>query len=236
MNRIDPVCVSLIVIAKAPVAGRAKTRLIPDLGADGAAAIAAACLTDTLTAVAATPAARRVLALEGKPGSWLPEGFDVIPQRAGGLDQRLAGAFEDSGATPALLVGMDTPQITPELLGASAAELAGGCDAVIGGAPDGGYWAIGLRRADPRAFDGVPMSQPDTGRHQRAALDRLGLRVRTLRTLRDVDDHADAVAVAAEAPTTRFARALAELGPLPSSRDATGSPTRSPTTGTESRR
>ena len=111
-----------------------------------------------------------------------------------------------------------------------------GCDAVLGPALDGGYWAIGLRRADPRAFDGVPMSQPDTGRHQRAALDRLGLRVRTLRTLRDVDDHADAVAVAAEAPTTRFARALAELGPLPSSRDATGSPTRSPTTGTESRR
>lgn len=213
MNRIDLAEVSLIVIAKSPLPGRAKTRLIPDLGPEGAAALAAACLTDTLEAVAAAPAARRVLVLEGEPGDWLPDaGFEILPQRGGGLDARLTGAFEDSGAAPAVLVGMDTPQITPELLAEAVAELAAAdTDAVIGGAPDGGYWTIGLRRSDPRVFDGVPMSADDTGLRQRDRMRELGLRWSELEELRDIDTIDGARAVAAAAPNTRCAAELRRL-------------------------
>ena len=65
--------------------------------------------------VAATPSTRRICVLEGEPGPWLPEGFEVIPQVSGGLDARLAAAFA-AATGPMFLVGMDTPQITPELL------------------------------------------------------------------------------------------------------------------------
>jgi glycosyltransferase A (GT-A) superfamily protein (DUF2064 family) len=83
---------------------------------------------------------------------------------------------------------------------------------VLGRAPDGGYWAIGLRRPDERVFEGVPMSADDTGAVQRARLDELGLVVEELEHLRDVDTIEDASVVAAERPESRFARALAEMG------------------------
>ena len=203
---------ALIVLAKAPRAGRSKTRLCPPCTPDEAAALARAALADTLEAVLATPADRHVLVLDGPAGDWLPPSLDVLPQRGGGLDERLAHAFADVGE-PALLVGMDTPQLTPADLSGGLARLASpGTDAVLGPAPDGGYWAIGLRAADPRAFLGVPMSTARTGAAQLARLRGLGLRVGLLPALRDVDRIADARAVAALAPTGRFARALALTG------------------------
>lgn len=72
----------LVVIAKSPVPGAVKTRLTPPYTAQEAAALAEAALRDTLSAVAAAPAARRVLALLGEPGPWLPAGCDVVAQRA----------------------------------------------------------------------------------------------------------------------------------------------------------
>jgi rSAM/selenodomain-associated transferase 1 len=202
--------VSLIVIAKEPLPGKAKTRLIPDLGPEGAAAVAEACLADTLWAVAEAPARRRVLVLDGEPGPWLPDaGFEVIPQREGGLAERLTGAFADSGASPAVLVGMDTPQITAGLLAdAEAALTEDGVDAVLGPASDGGYWAIGLRDVGAGTFAGVPMSAGDTGERQRERLRELGLRWTELEQLRDIDTVEDARAVAAIAPWTRFAQAF----------------------------
>ena len=218
MSRIDPADVSLIVIAKAPLPGFAKTRLIPDLGDEGASRVAAASLADTLWAVAETPAKRRVLVLDGDAGDagWLPREpgreFEIVPQREGGLGARLAGAFEDSGAAPALLVGMDTPQITASLLTESIERLcADGTDAVLGPASDGGWWAIGLRTSEPTAFDDVPMSADDTCEHQRARLAALGLRVDELEQLRDIDTLEDAEAVAAVTPWTRTAAALREV-------------------------
>jgi rSAM/selenodomain-associated transferase 1 len=203
--------IALLVLAKAPRAGHSKTRLCPPCTPGQAATLARAALADTLEAALATPAARHVLVLDGDEGDWLPAGFDVVPQRGGGLDERLAHAFGDAGA-PALLIGMDTPQVTSRDLGAALARLAEPrTDAVIGLAPDGGYWAIGLRTADPRVFLGLPMSTGSTGRAQRARLHDLGLRARTLRALRDVDRIADALAVAAQAPASRFARALAPI-------------------------
>ena len=203
---------ALLVIAKAPVAGRVKTRLCPPCTPAEAAALARAALEDTLAAcdaAAAASGARRVLVLDGAPGDWLPRGWEVVPQRGAGLAERLAAGFADAGG-PALLVGMDTPQVAPELLRGGLAAL-GLVDAVLGPAPDGGYWAIGLQEPDARVFAGVPMSRRDTGAIQRARLASLGLGTFVLPALRDVDDIAAARAVAACAPRTRFAAALAAL-------------------------
>jgi rSAM/selenodomain-associated transferase 1 len=207
-SRVSSRSVKLIVIAKEPVAGRVKTRLSPQLTAREAASVAAAALGDTLAAVAAVDAPRRVIALEGEPGPWVPPGLDVIAQAEGGLDERLAAAFAAVGG-PALLVGMDTPQLTPSLLAAAAERLLEPkTDAVLGPAEDGGYWAIGLRSARRDAFEGVPMSSPRTGRAQMRRLAALGLRVRELPELRDVDTVADALAVARLVPRSRFAAAF----------------------------
>src|ERR1700712_3664912 len=106
---------ALLVIAKAPVPGRVKPRLTPPCTPDQAALLARAALEDTLAAaLGAQRATRRVLALDGTPGEWLPDGFEVIAQRGDGLADRLAPPFADVGE-PGFLVGMDTPQLTPAL-------------------------------------------------------------------------------------------------------------------------
>lgn len=197
---------TLLVIAKEPRPGRVKTRLTPPFTPRQAASLAEAALVDTLLAVAATPARRRVLVLDGAPGPWLPPGIDVVPQCGGGLDERLAAAFADC-AGPALLIGMDTPQVTPELLTVDFA----GCDAYFGPAEDGGFWALGLAVPDPDLVRGLPMSTAATGAAQRERLTAAGLRVRDLPRLRDVDTAYDAGLVAAAAPRGRFAAELARL-------------------------
>ncbi|MEV5482707.1 MULTISPECIES: TIGR04282 family arsenosugar biosynthesis glycosyltransferase [Streptomyces] len=202
---------TVLVIAKEPVPGRVKTRLTPPYTPHQAAWLAEAALYDTLQAVRAMPARRRVVVLDGRPGNWLPAGFDVRQQGPGGLDERLAAAFAGS-AGPTLLIGMDTPQVTPQLL-APALDFGAwdDCDAWFGAADDGGFWALGLATPDPRLLRGVPMSTDRTGAAQRARLAAAGLRVRELPPLRDVDTAADAEQVAAAAPDGRFAATLARL-------------------------
>ncbi|WP_157430905.1 TIGR04282 family arsenosugar biosynthesis glycosyltransferase [Actinomadura macra] len=203
----------LVVIAKEPVPGRVKTRLSPAYTPVEAAALAEACLRDTLAAVAAARAVRRTLVLEGAPGPWLPEGFVVLAQRGGGLDERLAHAFTDAYAgRPLVLIGMDTPQVTPALLGRACRGLARR-DAMFGPAADGGFWLLGLRRPDAALLRGVPMSRPGTGAAQLRRLLAAGLRVGTLPELIDVDTAADAATVAACARDGRFAAAVRALGP-----------------------
>ncbi|WP_424534118.1 TIGR04282 family arsenosugar biosynthesis glycosyltransferase [Sphaerisporangium viridialbum] len=200
----------ILVIAKEPVPGQVKTRLCPPCTEEQAARLAAAALEDTLHTVAATCAAHQVLALQGLPGPWLPPGFTVIPQRGRGLDERLAAAFTDAHGLhpmPTVLVGMDTPQLTPPLLEAAADALTGH-DAVYGPAADGGFWLLGLRRPDPALLLGVPMSQPGTGAAQLRRLRQAGLSTALMPELRDVDTFADALHVAAQSPGTRFAATL----------------------------
>ncbi len=209
-----PAAVTLAVIAKAPVAGRVKTRLCPPCTPQQAAELAEAALRDTLAAMAAAAdlAGRevtRTVVLDGAPGAWI-DGEQVIAQRGGGLDERLAAAFEDLGGGPALIVGMDTPQLTGALL-VEALTALDRHDAVLGPATDGGYWGIGLRRADPRALIGVPMSVEHTLAAQRARLAELRLDVADVSTLVDVDTIEDAAHVAAVAPGTAFARMFARL-------------------------
>lgn len=200
----------LLTLAKAPLAGRVKTRLCPPFTPEQAAALARAALQDTLAAVLATPDVRPLLVLDGPPGDWLPTGLDWTPQAPGGLDARIAAALDLVAGEPAVLIGMDTPQLTPALLTAAAATARPG-QAGLGPALDGGWWGLALGSADGELVRSLPMSTDQTGAAQRARLQAAGLQVVELPTLRDVDTAADADAVAALAPAGRFAGLLAEL-------------------------
>ncbi len=207
--------IALLVIAKQPLPGKTKTRLCPPCTPSQAAELAGAALRDTLATVAQTPAARRVLVFEGDPTDWQPPGFQTIPQRGEGLGERLASAFDDIPG-PALLVGMDTPQLTPRHLESALEALARpGVDAVIAPTFDGGYWCVGFSAPAPGAFRGVPMSTGQTYVRQLQRLRELGLSVAVVEPLRDVDTIADAHLVAGEVPESRFAQALDRLGLQP---------------------
>jgi rSAM/selenodomain-associated transferase 1 len=217
MSAVLPVTV--IVIAKMPVPGQVKTRLTPPLSPQQAAQLARAALVDTLEVVMAAPVARRVLALSNsEPGTtppWVPADFEVIPQRDGGLDERLAGAFTDAyaGGLPMVLIGMDTPQVTASLLTDAAIPLVSGeADAVLGPAADGGFWLLGLRSPNWSLLRGVPMSRADTGQAQLDRLQSAGLRVALMPELTDVDYARDALRVAADIPASRFSAVLAQTG------------------------
>ena len=206
----------IMVIAKEPVPGRVKTRLTPPYSPAEAAEVAEAALVDTLAAVASASVTRRILALAGTPGRWLPPGFDVIGQRGGGLDERIAWALADARATcpaPLVLIGMDTPQVTPALLAQAAEPLVSGtADATFGPAEDGGFWLLGLRAVDPALVLGVPMSRSDTGSLQLARLRQAGLRVRLLPELADVNTVGEAERIAAATPGSAFATCVKALG------------------------
>ena len=206
----------LLVITKTPVAGHSKTRLSPPCTPEQAVAIAAAALDDTLEAVRATDVARRFVALDGDPRELDVSGFVVVPQADGDLGVRLAAAFADvmagpGGDLPTLLIGMDTPQVTAELLVrcAERLEFGGPGTAVLGTAPDGGWWALGLHSADGAAvLADVPMSRDDTAVRTRAALEAIGLLVLDLPELTDIDHFPDAVSVAALCPPGSRTRAV----------------------------
>ncbi|NIL41789.1 DUF2064 domain-containing protein [Salinispora arenicola] len=215
----------LLVVAKSPIPGAVKTRLCPPATPAQAARVAAASLRDTIDVVAATPGVTPVLALHGQladgvDGAALSAavaGWTILWQRGAGLGARLAAAHEDVAAAypgrPVLQIGMDTPQVTPALLGA-AARPPGRCHGTARARRGRRWWALGL--ADPRhaaALRDVPMSTAETGRHTVAALAGRGLRVAPLPMLRDVDGWADALAVADAAPAGRFAARVAVVRP-----------------------
>ncbi|MEE2854273.1 MAG: DUF2064 domain-containing protein [Actinomycetota bacterium] len=207
--------VTLLVVAKAPEPGRAKTRLAATVGDRVAAEIAAAALLDTLDAVAAAPVAARVAALTGDLDAAVNAAeirqrlasFTVIPQRGDDFADRLANAHTDAaGGLPVLQIGMDTPQVSADLLTACARRLLD-APAVLGPARDGGWWVLGV--ADPataQCLRTVPMSVPDTGDLTLKALRDNGIDVVTLETLADVDFVDDVAAVRdACGPASRFA-------------------------------
>jgi glycosyltransferase A (GT-A) superfamily protein (DUF2064 family) len=193
----------LLLLAKTPVPGRVKTRLCPPCTPEQAAELASAALADTVTAADAT-GAERVLVIDGDLPA--PPGWARVAQCEGPLPVRLAAAFT---APASLLIGMDTPQVTPGLLGTAAARL-GSADAVLGLAADGGWWALGLRDpAHAALLRPIATSTATTGADTLAALHGHGLSVALLPVLRDVDTADDARLVAAEcAPESAFARAV----------------------------
>lgn len=202
----------LLVLAKQPVAGQVKTRLCPPLTPDQAATVALAALEDTLDAVRRTAVDRRVLVVDG---DFDAPGLASQPQRRGGLDARIAGAFDDAWAAqplPMLLIGMDTPQVDEVVLAkALSTLLSPGVDAVLGAATDGGWWALGLRSPCGPLIAGVPTSRADTGQLQLDRLLAAGLHVEPLPVLQDVDMVSDLHPVAALVPRSRFAATVAKV-------------------------
>jgi glycosyltransferase A (GT-A) superfamily protein (DUF2064 family) len=215
----------ILVVAKAPVAGQAKTRLAASIGAQAAADLAAAALLDTLAAAVLTAhrlgSGPAVLALSGDLAQaarsqdlrTAMQECRIIRQRGEGLARRLAAAHADCaglGGGPVLQIGMDTPQVDADLLQQCATRL-GDAGAVLGPAADGGWWLLAVRRAaTAQALQTVPMSTSRTGELTRSALSAR-VSVCDAPVLRDVDTLSDARAVAQDAPHTRFATALAGL-------------------------
>jgi glycosyltransferase A (GT-A) superfamily protein (DUF2064 family) len=211
--------VTALIVAKAPVPGLAKTRLAAALGDGVAAGIAAAALLDTLDAVADTPLAAKVVAMTGDLASACQSeairerlsGFTVVEQRGDSFADRLANAHADAasaaGPMPVLQIGMDTPQVTAELLTRCARALLG-AHAVVGPARDGGWWLLGVAdAATAECLRLVPMSRPDTGALTYAALLQTGSPVTVLEELADVDTVADISVVRADCqPSGRFAQ------------------------------
>jgi uncharacterized protein len=201
----------LIVMANEPRPELMDASLSPPWTLGQAAWIRESALVDTLETVALTPATRRVLALDGQVGSWLPDSFDVVAQRGGNLGNLLFGAFEDCFSVdpdPVILIGMDTPQVTVDHLLEAEMLLDGRADAVIGLTPGGGTWLIGLTRLDPDAFLGVPASGDDSGRAQLERLASCGYQVALTHQLPDVTDAPNAVTIAGQRPGGRFAAAV----------------------------
>lgn len=211
-----------LVVAKAPVAGRVKTRLGADIGHAAAADLAAAALLDTIAAcVDAFGADDCLIALSGDLADAVRgdeiaralEGWGMARQRGSTFAERLANAHADVPAGgPVVQVGMDTPQVHPALLRGAADLAHAHRGPVLGPAVDGGWWVLVTTHAHQAGvLTGVPMSRPDTGRLTAAALAATGAAPVDAPVLRDVDEVEDAHVVAAEAPATRFAARWREV-------------------------
>ncbi len=188
----------LIVLAKAPVAGFAKTRLIPALGAEGAARLARRLLDETMKQARAAglgdvelccapDTAHPAFAAQQQLG-----GVRLSVQGSGDLGARMNRATTSAltGSTGVLLIGTDAPQLDAAYLRAASDALAT-CDAVLGPAVDGGYALIGLRRSAPRLFEQMPWSTDRVLTLTRERLAEAGLRWTELAPLRDVDEADD---------------------------------------------
>lgn len=185
--------VGIAILAKAPIPGLAKTRLIPHLGADGAAALQRWLLQRTVAAAIAADIGP--VTLWGTP---TPDHPDFAPykadaavnlrqQPAGDLGERMHAAIAES-ATPGgtLVIGTDCALLTPERLQQAAAALIEH-DALIIPAEDGGYVLIGLRQADQRVFSGIAWSTGNVMAETRERLHALGWRWTEMSPLWDID-------------------------------------------------
>jgi glycosyltransferase A (GT-A) superfamily protein (DUF2064 family) len=210
-----------LVVAKAPVPGQVKTRLAADVGPSAAADLAAAALLDTLDACESAFERCHIAVsgslLQARSGSEIVarlHRWTVHRQHGEGFARRLVNAHLDVAAAarePVVQIGMDTPQASTEYLSEVADQITKH-DAVLGPAEDGGWWVLAL--SDPRlahVLSSVPMSTTETYQATWDALIGAGAVVSMSRCLNDVDTIADAAAVAAAAPRSRFAAAWGVL-------------------------
>jgi rSAM/selenodomain-associated transferase 1 len=146
--------VRVALFTRWPEPGKAKTRLIPALGADGAAALHKRLTERAVATVRASGLALEVRSTGAEPRAfrdWLGQDVSVVDQGDGDLGARLARA---AAVTPVLLLGADVPDVTAALLQDAAAALAQ-TPLVIGPAEDGGYWLLGLAAPQPQLFEGI---------------------------------------------------------------------------------
>jgi hypothetical protein len=188
----------IAVLAKAPIPGLAKTRLIARLGADGAARLQAVLTEHAVrTALAAglgsvtlwcTPDTRHPAFVKLAHRT----GVALEAQRGADLGARMAHAVaQRAGRGPVLLTGTDCPALTPEHLRTAAAALEGGDEVVLIPAEDGGYVLVGLMESHPVLFEGVPWGSDRVIEVTRGRLRALGLRWSEPTTLWDLDRPAD---------------------------------------------
>src|SRR6266542_5016914 len=183
--------VAVAILAKAPVAGEVKTRLIPTLGAERAASLHARMIARAVDTACEADI--------GPVTLWLTDGnheiartltslrpIAVAVQPDGDLGARMLAAFEAAGG-PALVIGTDCPAVTSRHLRDAADCLRAGADAVIIPAEDGGYVLIGLRRPQRALLDDMTWSTDTVMAETRTRLARLGLPWRELAPLWDVD-------------------------------------------------
>jgi len=201
------------VFARAAVAGRAKTRLMPLLGPAGAAELQAALILDTT---------RKVSQLSGATATWLfwaggacPEfpqrsQWTLAPQRGRDLGARLDHAFRGllRVHSAAVIVGTDSPMLAPRVLRQALGELRV-CEAVLGACPDGGFYLIGLRRTVPGIFRGVRWGTRFAFREMRRNLAAAGLACSVLGAIPDVDRPPDLLVLARRLYDEPFGRRLA---------------------------
>jgi uncharacterized protein len=181
----------LYVFAKAPVAGRVKTRLVPAVGADGAARLASALLEDTLEALLGVSRAAPVLAVD-EAEAFRGRGLPLVEQGAGDLGQRLERVLSRGlkRAPAVVAVGSDTPGFPVPLLEACLTALEH-ADAVLVPAEDGGFTLLGLRRCPIGVLRGLPWSGPDTLSATERRMRARGLKVVRVGRFYDVDGPAD---------------------------------------------
>ena len=202
-RRVDsgPAAVHIIIFAKAPVAGLAKTRLIPALGAEGAAALAQCMLEHTVAAAVGAGLGSIELCRTPQAGHpallRLAEQYPHVAlttQGEGDLGQRMARAFQRALRAHAqvLLIGTDAPALDAALLRDAARALAA-VDAVFVPALDGGYVLVGLRRNAPALFAGIAWSSASVMQASRERAARAGLRLAELAPVADIDEPADLV-------------------------------------------
>lgn len=218
--------VGVLVVAKAPVPGLAKTRIAVDVGDTRAAEIAAACLLDTIAAVEQWGRTTdRVVALTGDLGAAVRgaeiaerlSNWVVVDQRGTTLGERIHAAHLDAGRVwnrrgITIQIGMDTPSITTtELTELAAPVLDGWTDAALGLARDGGWWGIATSGPDLVApVSDVSMSRSDTGARTLVGLVGAGLSVGLGPVLRDVDTFDDAMVIAENIPRSHLAEVLVQ--------------------------
>lgn len=218
------------IMARVPVPGQVKTRLVPPLTPAEAARLYAGFLQDTIDRlarldditpfVACTPPAPA-----GLPAGFVPPEFSLLPQAGNDLGERLASVTEtlfSRGATTVVLCDSDSPTLPGQYIEEAFQRLRES-DIVIGPSDDGGYYLIGMHRCIPRLFSGIPWSSADVTRRTIEVAGRLNLTVSLLEPWYDVDTAADldhlcreAVALPEDNTVARHTRrVLAEIGLLP---------------------
>ena len=187
----------IVIFAKAPVPGKVKTRLIPALGAEGAAELAAQMLARTGSEALASGVGPVELCVDPEPqhADWsghVPSDIELATQGAGDLGERLARAGRRviEAGEKVLLIGTDCPELDARRLIAAAALL-DDYDAVLHPTRDGGYALLGLRRFDANLFEGIAWSTSSVAMETIARIEALGWSLHVGDTLRDIDEPAD---------------------------------------------
>ncbi|HYQ89024.1 MAG TPA: TIGR04282 family arsenosugar biosynthesis glycosyltransferase [Candidatus Binatia bacterium] len=188
---------AIALFAKAPLAGRVKTRLVPPLTHEDAARVARASLEDTARFIVPEVAAPWTLFLDGEADAAMQglaeeTGLSILPQEGPELGARLKAAFRalrERGARRVLAIGSDSPTLDPVRI-QEGIESLGVCDMALGPSEDGGYYLIGTSGSHESIFDGIPWGSASAAAVTLERARAAGLEVRLLAPWYDLDDPA----------------------------------------------